>query len=63
MVADDERKITRQLPVALPVQQIHQTVIILGYENRHPGTVAAQANAPVHAKFVSDRTKGTIEIV
>src|SRR5215813_6246964 len=62
MVADDQRKIASQLASALPVEEVDQAVVVFRDKNRHPGTAAAECDAPVHAECVGDRAEGGIEL-
>jgi hypothetical protein len=56
-IADDQRDFASQLPVPLPVQQIHQAMIELRNENRHAGPVCGHRQPSVHRKFTRYRRK------
>ena len=62
MIADDQHKFTRELPVALPVQKIHQAMVVFGDKNGDPRAVIAQANHPIHAEVVSDGAKSSVKV-
>jgi hypothetical protein len=63
MIADHQRKVAMQLSVPLPVQQVHQAVVVFGNEDCHPWPLAAQRDAPFHSKFVRDRPERPIKIL
>jgi hypothetical protein len=63
MVADHQGKVATQLAVPLPVQQVHQAVVILGNKNGHARPLAAQSDAPVHSELVRDWSERFVKLI
>ena len=55
MIGNDQWDVTGEFATLLPVQQVHQTVIIFGDENDHAWPVGRLGQPPFHTERVSNR--------
>src|SRR6185369_611638 len=51
MIGNDAGNLARQFPALVPIEQIHQTVIVFRNENRHARAGIGESKPPVKVEF------------